>query len=639
VATLTSVKSGRWSDPTTWDLGRVPAAGDQVVIASGHTVTYDIVEGSANDVVLGTAGNSLDIDIYGTLQFDTSATQPLSLRFNGYIYLRSTGKFICGTEDQPMPVKVTIYKATAGYYMFYFDNGAQISLVGSPNIPYDPQQGWYRFVTTLASAASSGATQITVTDDLNWQVGDYIVMPRLPISEDGYMNPPGGRFAFLAQVTAVSGNTLTLSNSLPHAYPAGAWVAKVNRSIVVSHITTSNAYSFTGTSTLSNRLFFNGLQWVFWFTRSGTVGGPFGGTPTLSCSKISYMSMLPHTVDYTIDFVFPSNPSPFIVEYHAGIIPSSSNVPASIIARGGVILHTAYLYYWRFYSRVEDAYVWNFNLTQGSGDGIGRVEFRRCKFFACAPYWSGIVYISDSDIWGFHHSWGRESQTITRNCRFYNYSHLGYSTTLRNRFDWYRNTPILSIHQNGEFYGTWVEPYDFTPMIGSERPKVRFVNKKVGSTVIKEQEFQAGGIITADEATLPPAGASAYSLKFGPKNPNLPLVYDIPLPPKTRMVVYFRHDGSSSLRDALIAVVNLADQYVADPLSVAMESVDCLTYPANQWNFIIIENMEDTAKILRLMARGTAGAVWFMSFAWPIFVAEPIDIGITEDELEVDISA
>jgi hypothetical protein len=629
MATLTSVQSGRWSDPTTWDLGRVPAAGDQVVIASGHTVTYDVVEGSANDVVLGTAGNSLDVDIRGTLQFDTSATQPLRLRFNGYIYLRSTGKFICGTENQPMPVRVTIYKATAGFNTFYFDDGAEISLVGSPNVPYDPQQGWYRFVTTLAAAASSGATQITVTDNLNWQVGDYIVMPRLPLSEEGTMNPAGGAFAFLAQVTAVSGNTLTLSASLPHNYPAGAWVAKVNRSIVISHLS-PNQERFTGTASGSNRLTITGLQWVFWFSRSGSVAHTFDGQMVLSCTKISYMTLLPHSVASLARFVFPSNPTPFIIEYPAGIILSSSS-PASVISKGGVIMHTAYLFRVEFYPRVEDAYVWNFNLTQGSGDAIGRVEFRRCKFFACAPFWTGAVYISDSDIWGFHHSWGREVQVITRNCRFYNYSHLGYSTSLRNRFDWYRNNPLLSIHQNGEFYGTWVEPSDFTPIIGSELPKVRFVNKKVGSTVIKEQEFQAGGVITSDEMTLPLEGASAYSLKFEPRNPNLPIVYDIPLPPKTRMFVYFRHDGSPSLLDALIAVVNLADQYVADPLSVAMESVDCLTYPANQWNFVVIENMENTAKILRLMARGTAGAVWFMSLASPIFVAEPIAIDITED--------
>ena len=90
--TLTSVKSGRWSDPTTWDLNRTPAAGDQVVIASGHTVTYDVVENSSLDVELGVSASSVDIDIYGTLQFDTSATQPLRLRYKGLIQIRGTGK-------------------------------------------------------------------------------------------------------------------------------------------------------------------------------------------------------------------------------------------------------------------------------------------------------------------------------------------------------------------------------------------------------------------------------------------------------------------------------------------------------------------------------------------------------------------
>jgi hypothetical protein len=597
-----------------------------VVIASGHTVTYDVVEGSANDVVLGTAGNSLDVDIRGTLQFDTSATQPLRLQFNGYIYLRSTGKFICGTENQPMPVRVTIYKATAGFNTFYFDDGAQISLVGSPNVPYDSQQGWYRFVTTLAAAASSGATQITVTDNLNWQVGDYIVMPRLPLSEDGFMSPVGGAFAFLAQVTAVSGNTLTLSASLPHSYPAGAWVAKVNRSIFISHLP-PNQQGFIGTASGSNRLTITGLQWVFWFSRSGGMGGAFDGQMVLSCSKISYMTLLPHYISYSTRFVFPSNPTPFTIEYPAGIILSSSS-PASVISKGGVIMHTAYLFRAEFYPRVEDAYVWNFNLTQGNGDGIGRVEFRRCKFFACAPFWTGTVYISDSDIWGFHHALGREIRVITRNCRFYNYSHLGYSTFLRNRFDWSRNNPLLSIHQNGEFYGTWVEPSDFTPIIGSELPKVRFVNKKVGSTVIKEQEFQAGGVITSDETILPPMVNVGYSLKFEPKNPNLPIVYDIPLLPRTRIVVHFRHNGSTSLKDVLISIVSLTDQYVADPLSVPAERFNCLSFPANIWDRFVAENTENTPKILRVMVRGTGGTAWFAHVATPIILTDPITINI-----------
>src|SRR5258708_23414674 len=37
-----SAKSGAWSEPSTWEAGKVPAAGVKVQIREGHTVTYDV---------------------------------------------------------------------------------------------------------------------------------------------------------------------------------------------------------------------------------------------------------------------------------------------------------------------------------------------------------------------------------------------------------------------------------------------------------------------------------------------------------------------------------------------------------------------------------------------------------------------
>src|SRR6185312_510099 len=37
-----STKSGAWSAKETWDQGRVPKAGDRVVIRAGHHVGYDV---------------------------------------------------------------------------------------------------------------------------------------------------------------------------------------------------------------------------------------------------------------------------------------------------------------------------------------------------------------------------------------------------------------------------------------------------------------------------------------------------------------------------------------------------------------------------------------------------------------------
>ena len=54
-ATILSIRTGNWSSTSTWDLGRVPQAGDIVGIKSTHTVTYD-VSSTAAIVAVGVAG-------------------------------------------------------------------------------------------------------------------------------------------------------------------------------------------------------------------------------------------------------------------------------------------------------------------------------------------------------------------------------------------------------------------------------------------------------------------------------------------------------------------------------------------------------------------------------------------------------
>ena len=38
--TITATKAGNWSDTTVWDLGRVPASGDNIVLG-GYAITLD----------------------------------------------------------------------------------------------------------------------------------------------------------------------------------------------------------------------------------------------------------------------------------------------------------------------------------------------------------------------------------------------------------------------------------------------------------------------------------------------------------------------------------------------------------------------------------------------------------------------
>jgi hypothetical protein len=58
-AVIRSVHSGPWSAAATWEGGQVPGAGSRVMVAGGHTVTYDV----QSDAVIRA------INVSGTLAF------------------------------------------------------------------------------------------------------------------------------------------------------------------------------------------------------------------------------------------------------------------------------------------------------------------------------------------------------------------------------------------------------------------------------------------------------------------------------------------------------------------------------------------------------------------------------------------
>src|SRR5262249_23189488 len=62
-------RSGPWSDPATWDGGKVPAAGSRVQVRAGHTVTYDVKAGPVIRFV----------HVAGTLTFRTDSDTRLDV--------------------------------------------------------------------------------------------------------------------------------------------------------------------------------------------------------------------------------------------------------------------------------------------------------------------------------------------------------------------------------------------------------------------------------------------------------------------------------------------------------------------------------------------------------------------------------
>ncbi len=68
-AVVKSAGSGKWSDAKTWDGGKLPVAGDTVVVRAGHAVTFDVKAAAVLRAVF----------VAGTLAFDPTADTELNV--------------------------------------------------------------------------------------------------------------------------------------------------------------------------------------------------------------------------------------------------------------------------------------------------------------------------------------------------------------------------------------------------------------------------------------------------------------------------------------------------------------------------------------------------------------------------------
>jgi hypothetical protein len=139
---------------------------------------------------------------------------------------------------------------------------------------------------------------------------------------------------------------------------------------------------------------------------------------------------------------------------------------------------------------------------------------------------------------------------------------------------------------------------------------LRFINKKVGSTVIKEQEFQSGGIIQSEENEVPPTSLlpNPATFKLSPKNPNLAVVKDFPVAPRQKLLLAVKR--TSNLTNASIRLVSLNEQFVSNPETSGSDAIDLSSMVADTWHLLVLENESDEIKIVRVLAKGTSGNLY-----------------------------
>jgi hypothetical protein len=240
MGTISSVKSGNWSDADTWG-GSLPKRTDTPLVSSGHTVTFDLAETEVaglyvNGVLLfEQQTNALlksreNIVVYGLLQMQPANASILhTIKFIGI----NESKFIGGTME--------VVKNDIGLWVM---EAGKLDLVGSE------KDSWVRCTGSIAS----GTDKITVSSAKGWRIGDEISIAPTEAPSVGSAFTKGFDET---KIKSISGNTITLTEKTkrPHPMVNNQWTAEVmnlTRNVRIEGESTGKAHIFIMSSSKHN---------------------------------------------------------------------------------------------------------------------------------------------------------------------------------------------------------------------------------------------------------------------------------------------------------------------------------------------------------------------------------------------------
>ena len=216
---ITSVKSGNWSDPSTWG-GKLPGASDTPLISTGHTIVYDVKDST----VLG-----VNVNAGGTLQFDNSKTTILRSSANivieGKLLMQpsshsvfQTIEFINVNENQIQGgPAMTLLSSDVGLWVM---GAGKLDLQGSSKTAWLNASGDIRKGDTVL--------QTGILPD-GWQVGDEIAITPTMLNDMNFER---------RKIVSINGSNVTLDKALVYDKVKidGTWTAEImnlNRNVAI----------------------------------------------------------------------------------------------------------------------------------------------------------------------------------------------------------------------------------------------------------------------------------------------------------------------------------------------------------------------------------------------------------------------
>lgn len=279
--TISSVASGNWSTPSTWNPARVPGANDKVLVGAGTNVTYDV----QSDASL----NCVSVD--GALRFRNNTSTRIKV---GNLMVKDGGVLEVGTSASPIPAGVT----------------AEIIIADKPlDTSFDPEQFGTGFIgfgrvtmhgaikspsfVRLASEAMAGQNTLNLSEvPAGWIVGDKVLIPdtrQLKYAE--YQNYPTFSAPWNAQaqweertISQINGSQVVLSQALSFNHKGGRaldgtldflpHVGNLSRTVVVR---SENPSGTRGHGLFSQRADVD-IRYVAWRNMGRTTTQPLNST-------------------------------------------------------------------------------------------------------------------------------------------------------------------------------------------------------------------------------------------------------------------------------------------------------------------------------------------------------------------------
>ena len=251
-ADVKTIQSGNWSSPQVWNNGQIPVASDNVLIDSGHVVLYDM---DSNDAIRL-------IHIRGKLEFSRTVNTNLvvgmivisaknsvdvnancsGMQNGGPTWFTAPRPTLeVGSMDNPIPGNIST-KIQLKYFSDMDQDCAPGIMCYGGRMDFHGaslNKTWLK----LAATANQGSSSLTVSEPVNWNAGDHIIITGAAMFNSG--QPGSYRTNLNPQteenyVANVNGNTITLTSPLQRRHRGNGdyrcEVGNLSRNVIVESL-------------------------------------------------------------------------------------------------------------------------------------------------------------------------------------------------------------------------------------------------------------------------------------------------------------------------------------------------------------------------------------------------------------------